>query len=183
MTVCALVEVIANQRHRNTRLRSGDPRLRKTIQLLETLVAADLGLVSLGYYSNQFYDITTLQHRRTPLRIPPALLLPRGPRPPSASSAFCGHRAAACRGRSDWCPCAWRPPRWASPPVSPPPPPLAVYLSVLRRLCGATLPVPCSATPAVRRLDEGRLARGPPPHAGRTSPAVKRRATACALAR
>src|SRR5215211_6979527 len=116
-------------------------------------------------------------------RIPPALLLPRGPRPPSASSAFCGHRAAACRGRSDWCPCDLPPPRWASPPVSPPPPPLAACRSVLRRLSGATLPVPCSATPAVRRLDEGRLARGPPPHAGRTGPAAIRRATACALAR
>src|SRR5687768_2992183 len=113
-------------------------------------------------------------------RIPPALLLPRGPRPPSVSSAFCGRRAAACRGRSGWCPCAWRPPRWASPPVSPPPLPLAAYLSVLRRSCGATLPVPCSATPAVRRLNEGRLARGPPPHAERTGPAAIRRATACA---
>jgi hypothetical protein len=68
-TIRTLVEVIANQRHRNTRLCSGDGDLRKTIQLLETLVAADLGLVSLGYNSHQFYDITTLQHRKTPLHL------------------------------------------------------------------------------------------------------------------
>src|SRR5919112_2636434 len=195
-TVCALVEVIANQRHRCTRLRSGDLRLRKTIQPLETLVAADLGLVSLGYNSHQFNDITTLEHRKTPLHLqlldspypsnltlgrrPPALLLPRGQRPPSASSAFCGHRAAACRGRSGWCPCAWRPPRWASPPVSPPPPPLAACPSVPRRPSGATPPAPCSGRPAVRGLAGCPPARGQQPRAGRTGPAAKRRATACA---
>src|ERR671915_1713482 len=83
-------------------------------------------------------------------RIPPALLLPRGPRPPSASSAFCGHRAAACRGRSGWCPCASPPQRRASPPVSPPPPPPVACLSALRRPCGVTAEAPCSGAPVVR---------------------------------
>jgi hypothetical protein len=59
--------VITNQRHRSTRLLSGEGRLRKKIQLVETLVAADLGLVRLGYNSHQCMDITTLQHRKTPV--------------------------------------------------------------------------------------------------------------------
>jgi len=68
MTVRALVEVIANQRHRRARVNSGEFRLRKTIQLLEALVAADLDFARPGYDSYQFDDIITLQHRETPLR-------------------------------------------------------------------------------------------------------------------
>src|SRR5215213_10054524 len=97
MTVCALVEVIANQRHRNTRLRSGDLRLRETIQPLETLVAADLGLVSLGYNPHQFEDLITLQHHKTP-----SSLLTARPAVPSvsypssnAASTSCGERPEA----------------------------------------------------------------------------------------
>jgi hypothetical protein len=39
--------MIANQRHRSTRVYSGELRLRKNIQPLEALVAADLDFVSL----------------------------------------------------------------------------------------------------------------------------------------
>src|SRR5215216_8101749 len=97
MTVCALVEVIANQRHRCTRLRSGDLRLRKTIQPLETLVAADLGLVSLGYNPHQSDDITTLQHHKIPASLLTARpAVPSGSYPSSnAASTSCGERPAA----------------------------------------------------------------------------------------
>jgi hypothetical protein len=41
--------VIANQRHRSTRVNSEELRLRKNIQPLEALVAADLEFARLGY--------------------------------------------------------------------------------------------------------------------------------------
>src|SRR4051794_12733399 len=99
-------------------------------------------------------------------RTPPVPLVPRDPQPPSASSAFCGRRAAACRERSGWCPCASPPPRLASPPVSPLSPPPVASPSILHRPCGATLPAPCSGTPAVQGLDEARRqVRGRPSRA------------------
>jgi hypothetical protein len=67
MTVRALIEVIANQRHRSTRVHSGKLRLRKNIQPLEALLATDLDFARLGYDPHQFDDIITLQHRKTPL--------------------------------------------------------------------------------------------------------------------
>ena len=66
MTVRAPVEMITNQRHHRPRLQPGELRLDKTIQPLETLVTADLGLAGLGYDPRQFDDITTLEHRKPP---------------------------------------------------------------------------------------------------------------------
>jgi hypothetical protein len=60
--------MIANQRHRSTRLHSGELYFRKTIQPLETLVAADLGLAGLGYDPHQFGEIATLKHNKAPFR-------------------------------------------------------------------------------------------------------------------
>src|SRR5829696_8491639 len=94
--ILALVEVIANQRHRRSRLRSGEPCLRKTIQPLKALVAADLGLASLGHDPHQFDDVTTLEHQK------PFSLLTARPAVPSesypssnAASTSCGERPAA----------------------------------------------------------------------------------------
>src|ERR687897_152437 len=56
-------------------------------------------------------------HRR-----PSAPPVEGGPQPPCVTSASCGRRATVCRERSDWCPYALLPRRWASPPVSPLPP-------------------------------------------------------------
>src|SRR5215218_9289406 len=66
-------------------------------------------------------------HRR-----PSAPPVEGGPQPPCVTSASCGRRATVCRERSDWCPYALLPRRWASPPVSSLPPPHAVYPSVPR---------------------------------------------------
>src|SRR5215208_1429820 len=97
MTVRALVEVIANQRHRSTRVYSGELCLRKNIQPLEALVAADLGLMSLGYNPHQFDDIITLQHHKTPASLlTPRPAVPSGSYPSSnAASTSCGERPAA----------------------------------------------------------------------------------------
>jgi hypothetical protein len=57
--------VIANQRHRSTRLRSRERRLSKLIQPLEAPMAANLDLVSLGYDPHQFNDITAKKYTVT----------------------------------------------------------------------------------------------------------------------
>src|SRR3712207_2366073 len=141
--------MIMDQRHRPCSIRSGELYLCETVHLLEALVATDLGLARLSYGSHQFFEATSIQHRKsscstsdvldslhagglTPRRRLQAPPVERGLQPPCAASTSCGHHAVACRGRFDWCPCASLPRRWAFPPVSPLPPPRAVCPLVLR---------------------------------------------------
>src|ERR671921_1994379 len=67
VTVLALTQVILDQRHRRCSIRSGELYLRETVHLLEALVTTDLTLARFGYGSHQFVEVTSIQHRNSPV--------------------------------------------------------------------------------------------------------------------